>query len=189
MKKFVLGLLIGIMLTLGVTTYAVPEIKEAVFSDITLTVNGVTLDTDVVSVTTTDNPNYMTNYVSARDLAESLGATVTWDGKERAINITSEDTTVDTPTVQTAPASEIMNDTDLPSIVEIDGFKGVGTAGVYKALKAKGYDLVNAANREYMQIIYDNKIVVRDIPSKICTGNKIIIPYDFYETNILPLLQ
>ena len=36
MKKFVMGLLIGIMLTLGITTYAAPEIQSAIFSDIKL---------------------------------------------------------------------------------------------------------------------------------------------------------
>lgn len=90
MKKFVMGLLIGIMLTLGVTTYAAPEIQSAIFSDIKLIVNGEQVDSEIVSVVTTDNPNYMTNYVPARALSEALGAEVEWDGKNRVINVSTK---------------------------------------------------------------------------------------------------
>lgn len=90
MKKFVMGLLIGIMLTLGVTTYAVPEIQSAIFSDIKLIVNGEQVDSEIVSVVTTDNPNYMTNYVPARALSEALGAEVEWDGKNKVINVSTK---------------------------------------------------------------------------------------------------
>ena len=182
MKKFVLGLLIGIMLTMGVTTYAVPEIKEAVFSDIRLMVNGETLDTEVVSVTKTDSPNYMTNYIPARALAESLGGTVTWDSKERVIS-------VNTSTVYEVPEAESTKRVQLPSVVEIRGIKAVSVVSVYNALKESGYDLVNAVKKDTLQIVKDNKIVVKDITFILSDENQVYIKYDFYEVNILPLLQ
>lgn len=89
MKKFVLGLLIGVMLSIGITTYAIPEIKEAKFSpDIKLVVNGKQVDTQIVSVIKSGEVN-TTNYVSARSLAESLNANVEWDGKSKTITVTT----------------------------------------------------------------------------------------------------
>lgn len=182
MKKFICGLLVGIILTMGVTTYAVPEIKSALFSpDIKLVVDGKQLDTQIVSVVKTGEVN-MTNYVSARALAESLGATVEWDGAERAINVSTE-----TAAVSSASAPTSSN-VQLPAIVDAHGVKGVLISEVFHALKAKGYDLVNSVDPNYMHIVFDNKIIVKEIPSN-ARGGKIYIPEGFYEANILPLLQ
>jgi len=91
MKKFVLGLLVGIMLALGVTSYAissVPEIQSAKFSpEIKLIVKGETVKTPIVSVITKDNPGYMTNFAPIREICEKLGAIVTWDGKTQTITV------------------------------------------------------------------------------------------------------
>lgn len=201
MKKFVLGLLIGIMLTLGVTTYAVPEIKEAVFSDITLIVNGETLDTEVVSVTTTDNPNYMTNYVPARALAESLGATVEWDGKERAINVSTEEIVAVSSVSAPTPATEAKGNPDIPyPVYKVDDtglmiydiqkgyLYGLFVLDIKNALKANGYVLNNAADNKTMQIVGDDNIIVSGIATRQI-GGKAYIPYDFYLEHIKPLLQ
>lgn len=186
MKKFICGLLVGFMLAIGVTTYAVPEIKSAVFSpDIKLVVNGKQVDSEVVSVVTSDNPGYMTNYVPARALAESLGATVTWDGKERVINVSTETAAVSSAS---APAKTVSSEFKMPEKVIVNGYEFVLPSEVYYALQAKGYELMNDANNEYLQIVKDNKIVLKDIPTN-ARGGKFYIPYDFYETNILPLLQ
>ena len=188
MKKFVCGLLVGIMLTLGITTYAIPEIKEAKFSpDIALVVNGERLDTEIVSVVTTDKPGYMTNYVPARALAESLGATVTWNGKERVISVDTVQLGEKTTAQSTSEKSSV--NIQLPSVIDVYGTKAVNGLETKNALKAKGYDIVVAVNREYMQIVKDDKIIVGDIPTLIGSGNKLHFPYDFYEKHILPLLQ
>lgn len=194
MKKFVCGLLIGIMITLGVTTYAVPEIKSAVFSpDIKLVVNGKTLDTQIVSVVKTGEVN-MTNYVSARALSEALGATVEWDGANRTINVDTEAAMQSAPATQSTPITEAVptppakNDVGLPQLVVVNGYEYVKPSEVYNALRARGYYLVNAVDPKYMQIVTDDEIIVKDIPSD-ARGGKFYIPYDFYEANILPLLQ
>lgn len=194
MKKFVCGLLVGIILTMGVTVSAVPEIKSAVFSpDIKLVVNGKTLDTQIVSVVKTGEVN-MTNYVPARALSEALGATVTWDGANRTINVDTEAAIQSAPATQSTPITEAVptppakNDVGLPQLVVVNGYEYVKPSEVYNALRARGYYLVNAVDPKYMQIVTDDEIIVKDIPSD-ARGGKFYIPYDFYEVNILPLLQ
>jgi hypothetical protein len=186
LKKFVCGLLVGLILTLGVTTYAVPEIKSAIFaSDIRLVVDGKQLDTQIVSVVKSGEVN-TTNYVSARALAESLGATVEWDGKAKSINVSTVETEAVSSVSAPAPTS---SNVQLPSVIELHGAKIVNGLETRDALKVRGYVLVNSVKKDMMQIVKDDKIVVRDVPTVIGSGNKLHFPYDFYEANILPLLQ
>ena len=194
MKKFVCGLLVGIILTMGVTVSAVPEIKSAVFSpDIKLVVNGKTLDTQIVSVVKSGEVK-MTNYVPARALSEALGATVTWDGANRTINVDTEAAIQSAPATQSTPITEAVptppakNDVGLPQLVVVNGYEYVKPSEVLAALRARGYEMVNAVDPKYMQIVTDDEIIVKDIPSD-ARGGKFYIPYDFYEANILPLLQ
>lgn len=91
MKKFLSGLLIGAILMLTITTFAAGKIKEAFFNDtIKLEVDGKTVNTDMVTVILEGSVDG-TNYVSARALAEALGAKVEWDGKNKKILVTSKD--------------------------------------------------------------------------------------------------
>lgn len=91
MKKFISGLLIGAILMLTITTFAAGAIKEAWFNkEIKLEVDGKTVGTDMVTVILEGSVDG-TNYVSARALAEALGAKVEWDGKNKKILVTSKD--------------------------------------------------------------------------------------------------
>lgn len=197
MKKFACGLLVGFLLAFSVSLYAstVPSIKSAQFApDIKLIVNGEAIDTPIVSVVTVENPGYMTNYVPARALSEALGATVTWDGANRTINVDTEAAIQSAPATQSTPITEAVptppakNDVGLPQLVVVNGYEYVKPSEVYNALRARGYYLVNAVDPKYMQIVTDDEIIVKDIPSD-ARGGKFYIPYDFYEANILPLLQ
>ena len=213
MKKFICGLLVGLMLMMGVTVSAVPEIKSAVFSpDIKLVVNGKQVDSEVVSVVTTDKPGYMTNYVPARALAESLGATVTWNGKERVINVSTNDKTInsistttsapvqakDPFTIQTDESESkykipfpvhIVDDTGLAVYNIHNGYLyGLFSLDVQNALKSKGYIMNNAADNKTMQIVGDDSIIVTGIVTRQISG-KTYISYDFYLEHIKPLLK
>jgi len=93
MKKFVSGLLTGIIIASAFTAMAATGIKEAYFNDvIKLVVDGKVIDTEIVTVTSEGQVNGK-NYVSARDLAEALGATVTWDGAKKEIQISTRTNT------------------------------------------------------------------------------------------------
>lgn len=204
MKKFICGLLVGFMLAIGVTTYAVPEIKSAVFSpDIKLVVNGKQVDSEVVSVVTTDKPGYMTNYVPARALSEALGATVTWDGKAKAINVSTDETatvssvSAPAPTTKTTPKTNPdipypvykVDDSGLTVYDIQNGYLyGIFSLDVQNALKSKGYIMNNAADNKTMQIVGDDSIIVTGIVTRQISG-KTYISYDFYLEHIKPLLQ
>ena len=91
MKKFLSGLLVGVILMITITTFAAGAIKEAFFNEtIKLEVDGKVVDTDMVTVILEGSVDG-TNYVSARALAEALGAKVEWDGKNKKILVTSKD--------------------------------------------------------------------------------------------------
>ncbi|HHV98147.1 MAG TPA: hypothetical protein GXX36_01010 [Clostridiaceae bacterium] len=91
MKKFISGLFVGIILMLAITASATGAIKEAWFNkEIKLEVDGKTVNTDMVTVILEGDING-TNYVSARALAEALGAKVEWDGKNKKILVISKD--------------------------------------------------------------------------------------------------
>lgn len=205
MKKFICGLLVGIILTMGVTTYAVPAIKSALFSpDIKLIVNGKTLDTQIVSVIKTGEVN-TTNYVSARALAESLGATVAWDGKARTISVsTDEPVTVSSVPTQSSVTVTTPKETKykIPFPIYATDEFGVNAYNIYNsnqyavftlevsdALKAKGLIMNNAADYNSLQIVKDGEgILVSDIVTYGYSG-KTFIKYDFYLEHIKPLLQ
>lgn len=210
MKKFICGLLVGIILTMGVTVSAVPEIKSAVFSpDIKLVVNGKTLDTQIVSVVKSGEVN-MTNYVSARALAESLGATVTWDGKERAINVLMEveaASSASAPEVKSASteanivtAPKLNPDIPYPVykiddtgliVYNIQGGKFYGLFGpdVINAIKAKGLIMNDSADGSTKQIVKDGEgILVQGITFRPY-GGKGYLDYGLFVEKIQPLLQ
>ncbi len=95
MKKFVSGLLTGIVLSLSVTAFAaVPNIKSAVFTDkISIEINGTKKPVEVISVVKEGEVNAR-NFVSAADLATALGANVNWNGEKQAVEITNNETHV-----------------------------------------------------------------------------------------------
>ena len=67
----------------------------------------------------------------------------------------------------------------------VNGYEYVKPSEVLAALRARGYEMVNAVDPKYMQIVTDDEIIVKDIPSD-ARGGKFYIPYDFYEANIPP---
>lgn len=88
MKKFISGLLIGLLLATSITAFAASTIKTAYFSDTTkLTVDGKSINTEILYAIKSGQANG-SNYVGARALAEALGATVDW--KDNTIIVTSK---------------------------------------------------------------------------------------------------
>lgn len=88
MKKFISGLIIGILLTSS--TFAATLIKEAYYnSDIKIRVNGQYVQTTPITVIDEGQTNGR-NFTSVRDIAEAMGGTVYWNGDTGTIDIVSQ---------------------------------------------------------------------------------------------------
>jgi hypothetical protein len=197
MKKFICGLLVGIILSIGITTYAVPEIKSAIFaSDIKLVVDGKTLDTQIVSVIKTGEVN-TTNYVSARALAESLGATVEWDGKAKSINVSTGETeavsSVSAPVISKVEYVANMpfpvdstDDSGMPVYLVHGKFYGIAISDINKAAEANGYKLFNGDNRT-IYISQGNTAILKDIPTSVYSS-KGFVDYEYFKANVKPII-
>ncbi len=101
MKRFLIGLLLGIFMTAGIATAAQQEIK--------LIVNGKEISSDVPPQVISGR-----TLVPARALAEALGATVSWDAANNSIIVTSQVQVGGTPGVKNETTTFKSN--DLPSL-------------------------------------------------------------------------
>ena len=89
MKRFVTGLITGILIASSISVFAASKIKSAVFApDIKIEVNGKQISSAPISIVLEGQTNG-SNYVGTKALAEALGATVSWDGATRKIIVTS----------------------------------------------------------------------------------------------------
>lgn len=78
MKKFIAGMLTGMLITTSLAAFAASTIRQAYFNDaVRLMVNGSTVNAEVLTVQK-EGQSYASSYVGARALAEALGATVEW---------------------------------------------------------------------------------------------------------------
>jgi len=88
MKKLLSGILIGMIIATAFGVFAATLGNAYFNSQVKLMVNGKAVTTDILSATIAGETNGK-NYVSARDLAEALGATVTWDGATKTVKVAS----------------------------------------------------------------------------------------------------
>jgi len=85
MKKFLCGVLIGIIVMISITALGANIIHNSYFNnEIKIEVDGKQVDTDIVTVEL-QGEQYGKNYVAARDLAEAMGGNVKWDGNNKKI--------------------------------------------------------------------------------------------------------
>lgn len=111
MKKYLSGLLTGIIITLTISTFATTAIKEAYFNNEIKIVDSSKgqLNTEIVTVVK-DGDTSGRNYVSVADLSSALGKTVTWDGSTKTINLSDSGispTPIPAPTNIPAPVKHI----------------------------------------------------------------------------------
>ena len=199
------------MITLGITSYAVPSIPEIVsakFSpEIKLLVDGEPVQTPIVSVVTKENPGYMTNFAPIREVCEKLGATVTWDGKSRTITVESQKSTdaaekesvsmaTNTKEVENMSTSPdipfpvyTVDDTGINVYNVRNAYNGVLPSDILNALKNKNMVLRNAPDGETLQIADSNGNVIVSGITVRANGGKIFVPYDLFLEKIKPLLK
>ncbi len=89
MKKIVLGLVIGVIVSINVTAFAaaLPKVKTAMFTNsIAIEIDGMKQAVEIVSVIK-DGEKDARNYVSVADISKALGAAVEWDADTQTIRI------------------------------------------------------------------------------------------------------
>ena len=114
LKALLLGVVIGMSLTVGTTVLATSIISSATFNDTRVIFNGqeLALDQPLISVVLEGETN-MRNYMPVRAVLEAMGYTVEWDGANNTAVITSSKTSVsNTP----APPSTSVNAPLMPII-------------------------------------------------------------------------
>jgi hypothetical protein len=108
-KKFISGLIIGMMITSAMTGFAVSKIKNAYFNPaVNLRIDGKGINTEIITVIKDGQVNG-SNYVSARALAEAMGGTVTWIGGISTISIYSKGM-LTTPTPTPVPSDILFSE-------------------------------------------------------------------------------
>jgi len=191
MKKFIIGLVTGLIIALPVGVFAGSGIHDVkVANDTKLVVNGKEVKTDVV-FGVLDSATDGKNYVSARDLSTALGYDVAWDGADKTITIGKGDsvaTTTAEPTTTTnkyTPSSDIVN-SDM--IYNYRGTYFVKISYINDTACSKGYKVEKDVKNCVMTITKDGKEVlsfnwVRPDDVISC------VTYDYYVDSILPLLK
>jgi hypothetical protein len=126
-KNILVGFLIGSIFFSGVSFAATKTLKKAYFNNIKIIVDGKQLIAEypVMTVETKEDSAGKT-YVTARELAEALGAKVDWDGKNNTIVVTSGkvSATTELETVTNSKYVFDLTDDEINEAIEL-GKKGV----------------------------------------------------------------
>ncbi len=182
MKKFVFGLIAGFILATMTTAFAMTQLSAYINPDIKININGESLKTEVVSVTETQK-----NYASVRDIAEALGATVTWNQKTKTIDIVSnknkesEVDIVNTTTPKTTNTIEYDPEAGLPVGAEWVDFKGC------KAIKYNNKIYLSESDlKTKFDLVYRNDNFVYTPTEQVIdgdffgTGKSLLVGYTVY---------
>ncbi len=90
MRKFLGGLLVGLVLMLAVTAFSAGIIEDAKFSDeIQLRWDGKKVETEILTVSLKGEKDSR-NYVNLQDLVSALGGKVQWNDKNKVIEVTTQ---------------------------------------------------------------------------------------------------
>lgn len=89
MKKYFSGLLTGIILMIATAGFSASQIKSAYYNpDIKVRVNGTLVDSIPITVID-EGQQWGKNFTGVRDIAEALGATVSFDPGTKVITVSS----------------------------------------------------------------------------------------------------
>ena len=129
-KLFILGLTLGVLMSIGVTAFANSVISSAVFNNNKVIFNGTELDLDMQLISVTlDGQTNVINYMPVRAILEGMGYTVGWDSVNNAVLVNSGQATVvpEQPTVQSTSVQDLMFDNTNPGATTT-GASGGGSA-------------------------------------------------------------
>ena len=195
MKKFILGLIIGIMLC----TVVLASPISAFTSDIVIRINGTLLDAQAINFEGS-------TYIPLRAVGEALDKDVVYHVEDNSVDINDKvvKATVSptpTPTVAPAPKAIIKTVESAPSVEDIKIYTYWGNDFVFAGdvklqLKEVGLRLVQAdyTKMEYTIFNEAGKTLLSGIKINLYTpegaeNSHAYFTVDYYKKNIVPLLK
>jgi len=214
MKKFILGLIIGIMTTFSLSVYAAVELN-VIENPFPILINGQASEVEGYNI------NGFT-YLKMADLKDT-GLTVIFNETDKQIEITSAATdisTTSTKSISTGGASvslsELNEITETPDgITRIDTWEGkqyISYSAIQNALQPKGYDLIHYVKEisdpdtgviienvkkwqlikgtynSYPEAVNDYEVLIDDVPTTMAYGHS-SVELNYYIDTVLPLIQ
>jgi hypothetical protein len=152
MKKYIAGLITGILVTLTITTFATPAIKEAYYNSEIKIVDKEKGQLNVTALTVVEEGQTAgKTYLPVADMSKALDKNVSWDGSTKTITLSEESvepmpTSTPTPIPTAEPTSEIQYDssTGLPVGAEYSNYELNGK--VIKAVEYNGKTFLSIAD-------------------------------------------
>jgi hypothetical protein len=195
MRKFLSGLIIGIMVSTIATAFAVSTIKEAYINpNVKITYNGQQVDTEVITAVKEGDANG-SNYVPVRALSEAMGKTVSWDGETQTIRINDKiDTEAKIEKGVSGVSEGRLFERDGLQMLELDGVEYVYWISIKKVHPniSWRYFEFEGGNKLSLYNAPDNSVqdipIIDSVPISIYNLS-LYIEYDYYLNTILPLIQ
>lgn len=161
MKKFILGLITGLLLSTMTVSFAASKLTAYFNPDVKINIDGVPLKAEIVSVDETQK-----NYAPVRDVAEALGATVTWNQETKSIDIISKESEVSV--VSNTAVNQVQYDykTKLPINAEFVTYKNIENAVKYNDIIYISSDDFRAIGNFSYALIDTEKIVFQNRNNK-----------------------
>jgi len=183
MKKFILGLILGMLIMFVIPVNAAIEEYICYKADYKVLVYGI-------EYTNADLPilNYRGNtYAPFRSILETAGLNVDWNTGLRQAEVTKGDNTMD--------IIQIRNSKTLDGLktVEIDGIKCIALSSICDKYREYTYGLSKNRTNDtlLLVLVYDKdrtKIFLDNIPGIIYQGRS-CTTVEYYESTILPLIK
>ena len=132
-KNLLLGILIGIMLTAGLTALAASQILSAEYNQVSVSIDGIALElsTPLISVIDAETPNAASNYMPLRAILSALGYEVAWDGATQNIDLSKKaedleepEASLNSPAPEPTTGSDLLPDPNEPELPEIRDMTG-----------------------------------------------------------------
>ena len=148
MKKFSLGLLIGILLSSSIIVFGANIIKSAEYNNTNVSINGVVqeLENPLVSIIEEGSPN-MVNYMPIREILENLGYNVNWIESKNTIDISKKEVEVAEKVEEKLIEEVVEEKTKTDEYLYIGEAKElISKAGLYEKYTSRYYKYDNRVN-------------------------------------------
>jgi hypothetical protein len=196
MKKFICGLITGLLIAMPLVGFAATKnIKKAIFNnDTSITIDGKPSSMQLVAVTLEGDQNG-SNYGPIRGIAEAMGGKIEYDPKAKNIDIKTP-TTIEPTTKEDNDVSDI---TEKPKstpdgITQIDEYQGkyyIGFIYIKNKCNEKGYDFSYDIKLKHWSLKKGENVLMENIETTFLAAEYgyDACEYNYYINTIMPLLK